>query len=96
MELIKKDEVIDIIKKLNRVDGINIGNNDFAGFFYCRTVELLDAIKELYPTKVIYRKGKWITGLDEHCNYYICSECEAIDGEKNNFCYNCGAEMEAE
>lgn len=46
------------------------------------------------------KKGKWIPQFDKWGDYvtttegYKCSECGVFDSMKDNFCPNCGAEME--
>lgn len=43
---------------------------------------------------IVTPKGKWIIKHANGCNYYICSECNLLSNDWDNFCPNCGARME--
>lgn len=56
--------------------------------------------KELPPVAPKPKTGRWIVDVDRWgdivttVNGYRCSECNAFDTDKDNYCPNCGTKMQ--
>ena len=73
-----------------RKDTVIIRNK--GGYFGTDAEEVADVVER--------KRGKWTPQFDKWGDYvttvegYKCSECGVFDSMKDNFCPNCGAEME--
>lgn len=60
-------------------------------------IDRAQAVEQAYVDKMVELaverpKGKWLA-MGEGFTPYECSECEAVEFKKSNYCPNCGAEM---
>lgn len=88
----------DLISRQTAIDAVRAFYDEYVVYDNGRSIE--EILSELPSAQSERKKGKWIPQFDKWGDYvtttegYKCSECGEFDSTKDNFCPNCGAEME--